>query len=473
MTAALIIAEREFKEAITDWRTLMPMVVMAVLIPIVILIALQIGVPMALRGDPQAVAYTIGPFTLLMVGFFPASYSLLLALETFVGEKERNSLEPLLSLPLTTEELYFGKLVGATVLPLMGSVVALGLYTLGLQVVVHYPVPMGLLTQIVLLTALETLVMVTAAIVISTHSATIRAANLLASFVILPAVLLLEAEALLIIRQREDILWFIVPELVIVAVILIRLGIHIFDREELMARGVETFRVDAMIGALGYLMAQEPALAFRRRQVANFRPWQLYTRHIPQLIRHNRVPLAVAAGAFAVGLAVGGAYAYQYPLPGPLLNRLLSADPLLASLGNVAADFIFAHNMRVVLLMALLAIFSFGSVALLVTFLPGLVIAYLVASAAQAGLWDALRMLSLVMPHGLVELPAVFFAAALALRIGLDLARPPRGVVVSGSLAFGLVNFLKGLAVVAPLLLLAAIIEAHLTPRIALYFLGS
>ena len=45
---------------------------------------------------------------LMVVGFFPISVSLVIALESFVGEKERHSLEPLLSSPLTDAELYLG-----------------------------------------------------------------------------------------------------------------------------------------------------------------------------------------------------------------------------------------------------------------------------------------------------------------------------------------------------------------------------
>jgi ABC-type transport system involved in multi-copper enzyme maturation permease subunit len=40
------------------------------------------------------------PFFLFIVGFFPISVSLVIALESFVGEKERGSIEPLLNSPV-------------------------------------------------------------------------------------------------------------------------------------------------------------------------------------------------------------------------------------------------------------------------------------------------------------------------------------------------------------------------------------
>ena len=47
------------------------------------------------------------------------SISLVIALETFVGEKERRSLEPLFSTPLTNTELYVGKTLAAMIPPFL------------------------------------------------------------------------------------------------------------------------------------------------------------------------------------------------------------------------------------------------------------------------------------------------------------------------------------------------------------------
>lgn len=57
----------------------------------------------------------------MVVGFFPASFSLVIALETFVGEKERKSLEPLLAAPLTNTQLYLGKMLAALCLSFAGE----------------------------------------------------------------------------------------------------------------------------------------------------------------------------------------------------------------------------------------------------------------------------------------------------------------------------------------------------------------
>ena len=50
--------------------------------------------------DANIVAEHLIPFFMMVVGFFPVTISLVIASESFVGEKERRSIEPLLSSPL-------------------------------------------------------------------------------------------------------------------------------------------------------------------------------------------------------------------------------------------------------------------------------------------------------------------------------------------------------------------------------------
>ena len=70
------------------------------------------------------------PFLLMIVGFFPISISLVIALESFAGETERRSIEPLLSSPLTDVQLYLGKLVACIFIPLFASYLGMSVYLL-------------------------------------------------------------------------------------------------------------------------------------------------------------------------------------------------------------------------------------------------------------------------------------------------------------------------------------------------------
>ena len=78
------------------------------------------------------IASRLLPFLMLVVGYFPVTVSLVVALEAFVGEKERGTIEPLLASPLADEHLYLGKLIAGTVVPLTVSYVGIALYMGGL-----------------------------------------------------------------------------------------------------------------------------------------------------------------------------------------------------------------------------------------------------------------------------------------------------------------------------------------------------
>ena len=94
------------------------------------------------------------PFLLMIVGFFPISVSLVIALESFVGEKERFSLEPLLASPLTDLQLYFGKMLAAMLPPLAASYMGIAVYLVGLYFFKGWVPPLILLVLILLLATL-------------------------------------------------------------------------------------------------------------------------------------------------------------------------------------------------------------------------------------------------------------------------------------------------------------------------------
>jgi ABC-type transport system involved in multi-copper enzyme maturation permease subunit len=68
------------------------------------------------------------PFSIMLIGFFPITISLVVALEAFVGEKERGTIEPILSAPLDDWQLYFGKLLVGVATPLFASYLSIVLY---------------------------------------------------------------------------------------------------------------------------------------------------------------------------------------------------------------------------------------------------------------------------------------------------------------------------------------------------------
>ena len=74
-----------------------------------------------------------------------------------------------------------------------------------------------LLAQVLALTTMEGVVMVAGAVVVLTRATSVRAANLLASFIIIPMALLVQVEAIILFQAIYDAMWGIVLALLVVA----------------------------------------------------------------------------------------------------------------------------------------------------------------------------------------------------------------------------------------------------------------
>ncbi|MBK7449280.1 MAG: ABC transporter permease subunit [Anaerolineales bacterium] len=90
----------------------------------------------------------------------------MVALESFVGEKERGTIEPLLTAPFDDWQLYFGKLLVGIITPLVASYSSIGIYLLLiLRRGLSMPGASELL-QLLLLTTAHAILMVSASIFI-------------------------------------------------------------------------------------------------------------------------------------------------------------------------------------------------------------------------------------------------------------------------------------------------------------------
>jgi len=78
-----------------------------------------------------------------------------------------------------------------------------------------------------------------------------------------------------------------------------------------------------------------------------------------------------------------------------------------------------------------------------------------------------------IMTHGIVEIPIVVLAAAAALRLGAVVTRLPPGMTVGHAWITALGDTLKiAVGVVIPGLVLAALLEAYITPQVFLAVAG-
>ncbi len=113
-----LVAWRELRDQLRDWRIIFPMVVLTLALPFLANLGAQAAIDFTTRYGTPLIAERLVPFLLMVVGFFPVTVSLVIALESFVGEKERGTIEPLLSSPLKDWQLFMGKLLAGTVAPL-------------------------------------------------------------------------------------------------------------------------------------------------------------------------------------------------------------------------------------------------------------------------------------------------------------------------------------------------------------------
>jgi uncharacterized membrane protein SpoIIM required for sporulation len=299
-------------------------------------------------------------------------------------------------------------------------------------------------------------------VVISSQATSARAANLIASFIIIPVAFLLQGEASLLLFGNFTALWLIALFLAVVAVLFVRLGVRIFNREHLLGRTID------------YLDLQGAWRTFWQA----FWPRQglkhLYLRKFPRHLHRLRPEIIFTVlVTFGGGALLGFWGVRQFPLPVGLLelpetldlgslDRAVEQSGLLPSFSVRA---ILINNTRALLIAGGLAIFSLGMLPQLLLLVPMALIAYVAFQIEPLGV-DAWRFIgAFVLPHGLLELPAAILATAQAMRMGVMILREPdKGGGVTGMLR-ELGNFLQlFIAVVLPLLAAAAWIEAQITP---------
>jgi ABC-type transport system involved in multi-copper enzyme maturation permease subunit len=222
---ALIITRRELRDQFRDWRIIVPIAVLTLIFPFLANFTTRRILGFVQQYGANLIAERFIPFLLMIVGFFPISISLVIALESFAGESERRSIEPLLSSPLTDGQLYLGKLLACVITPLVAAYLGMAVYMAGVYRASAWRPDTMFVVLIILLTAVQALVMVCGAVVISTQTTSVRAANLLASFIIIPVALLIQVESVMMLWADYRVLWWVVLALLVLAVLLVRMGI--------------------------------------------------------------------------------------------------------------------------------------------------------------------------------------------------------------------------------------------------------
>ena len=479
------LVRREVRDSLRDWRIIVPITILTIFFPVLMTFVADKAMNWVTKYGPTIIGNRLIPFLLLVVGFFPISFSLVIALETFVGEKERRSLEPILATPITDAQLYLGKTLAAMIPPLLAAYLGITVYLTGLYFFKGWAPSLTLLALVIALTTGEALVMVSGAVVLSSQTTSVRAANLLASFIIIPMALLMQGEAIIMFWANYSVLWWIVLFLALVDIILVRMGVHIFNREELLGHEIDELNLASLWRTFKEHFCWERW--FFGLDVPEMPPglrWLgalggLYRYEIPAILRRSwPAILAVVIGLVAAAY-VGDSYAALYPIPPSLLHlEQISVEKLtnfstVGWLPNLTLGGVLSNNVRSLLLGGLLAVFSFGSLAVVLLMAPMIIVFFFAAQVAQVGYSPLLFLSTFVLPHGIFEMSAAIVATALAVRLGATFMSPPRGMTVSEGWLCALADFIKVfVAFVMPLLALAATVEVYVTPYIVVWAFG-
>ncbi|MCX8053654.1 MAG: stage II sporulation protein M [Armatimonadetes bacterium] len=218
----------------------------------------------------------------------------------------------------------------------------------------------------------------------------------------------------------------------------------------------------------------------RRRSIASF-----LLREFPVKFRENWRYVLTAALIFFIGWAVAADIIYTIPearealIPDifdsaldsapsksqkMFLDRNIDIQPLDPA---AISSFVMTNNIREGIV-AFAGGITFGTLTVFTLFKNGLVIGgVLIVFFANA---DPLELLSLLLPHGFIELAAIFICGGAGLMMGGALIAPGN-LRRSDSIRLAAEDALKLFAGAVPMFILAAIIEGFLTPSPITVFL--
>jgi uncharacterized membrane protein SpoIIM required for sporulation/ABC-type transport system involved in multi-copper enzyme maturation permease subunit len=461
-----LVARRELRDQFRDWRILTPLMILTLAFPLLMNEVAKQAVAYINQYGANLIVDRLVPFSILIIGFFPITISLVVALESFVGEKERGTIEPLLSSPLENWQLYFGKLLVGIFTPLMAGYASILFYII---IVSRQQLKMpdaSVFTQLFMLTTAHAILMVSAAIVISVQSTSVRAANLLASFIVVPVAILMQGESALLFWGNDQVLWLAVAAVLVMASLLIRVGIAHFQREYLLGREFDTLNLRWMWKTFwGRFKGESRTLG----------GW--YRFEVGRTMRQLLVPFVIILVIAFIGYLAG----YQWAIVNvpKMLPHATTKDisEIVKNAGqsagiaqageHLSALLIFANNVRATFLVFLGGIVSFSVLGVLFFLLNVGLVGGVLGIVKLMGFSPGLLFIAGLLPHGLFEIPALMIASAIVLRIGAVLVTPQLGKSMGQITLELLADWAKiFIGLVIPLLAIAAVIEAYITPTI-------
>jgi uncharacterized membrane protein SpoIIM required for sporulation len=280
----------------------------------------------------------------------------------------------------------------------------------------------------------------------------------------------MQGESVLLFWGTDRVLWLAVAAVIIMAGLLIRLGLAHFQREYLLGREFDSLNLR--------WMGQTFWNAFRGQAKS---PFDWYASEVRKVLGRLSTPMLILAAIAILSYATSYHWAtVNIPkmLSGATTQDITSlvrdarqSVGLAQANQHLAASFIFLNNLRATFVVFLAGIVSFSVLGMLVYLLNVGLIGGVLGVFKIIGYSPVLLFAAGLLPHGIFEIPALMLASAVVLRMGAVLVTPQTGKSMGQILLEQLADWLKiFLGLVVPLLMVAAIIEAYVTPSILFAF---
>ncbi|WP_127580524.1 stage II sporulation protein M [Paenibacillus koleovorans] len=226
---------------------------------------------------------------------------------------------------------------------------------------------------------------------------------------------------------------------------------------------------DSTTTYLNHLVARAHHVLYRQNDKGGSRFRRFFGAYFPNLILQRRAFILMACALFLLGLIAGYAAVWSDPLnvhlvlPSNIANAIDPAatdDPRGDLHSPLVSTEIFINNIRVAMLAFVSGVtLGFGTVYLLV--FNGLLIGALAAVFAQAG--ETYVFWAYILPHGIIELVAIFIAGGAGLYMGYRFFVPGAYTRKRQFLQAAQESVLL-LVGTLPLFVIAGLIEGYITP---------
>ena len=261
MRKAVVIAKREVKEIFRD-----PNLAMSVILPPVLLVGIfgfimldplrgaksmhgvenipwgSLGLPEGATPAQMLVTMMIKVVAFPMFWIIPLAVTSIIAADSFAGEKERRTLEPLCVAPLSDNELFLGKILTSIVLGLGASWVAFGLYSVFARIGTArafghptFPDAAWLFSMFVFIPLLLFLG-VSFAVFVSSRVSSYRTAQQITAMLVIPVAALMIGQTTGLMLLTTKTMYVAAAILAVLDVILFRLATGLFRREQILTR---------------------------------------------------------------------------------------------------------------------------------------------------------------------------------------------------------------------------------------------